>query len=310
MIKDLRLIEAGFPCHQVGAETQRERGASSALPPLYFLHVWWARRPLTPSRAAIVASLAPAGTDPDTFVRELGIEIREALLGHTRWTLSGSILERVEKRDGKEVLPLTPPVIRAFEVEQTQREQNLRIIQDLCKKEPALAQNPVILKWRKKSTPLSVLSLSTSDYLIVERGVGDPAWFKDLMAIGKEYDVRVPNLYGYDRAYATEVPYYPSGKVVLDPTSGGGSIPFEALRLGHKVIANELNPVATTILHATLDYPARFGESLKGDIERYGKLLLESKRSHPPPFFYAAAGIAGSGGSSRPLRAARMTVPR
>lgn len=47
-----RLIEHGFPCHQVGAETQRERGASSALPPLYFLHVWWARRPLTPSRAA------------------------------------------------------------------------------------------------------------------------------------------------------------------------------------------------------------------------------------------------------------------
>jgi len=34
-----RLIEAGFPCHQVGAETQRERGASSALPPLYFMHV-------------------------------------------------------------------------------------------------------------------------------------------------------------------------------------------------------------------------------------------------------------------------------
>jgi putative DNA methylase len=50
-----RLIEHGFPCHQVGAETQRERGASSALPPLYFLHVWWARRPLTPSRAAILA---------------------------------------------------------------------------------------------------------------------------------------------------------------------------------------------------------------------------------------------------------------
>ncbi|MBC7347342.1 MAG: DUF1156 domain-containing protein [Clostridia bacterium] len=59
MATDLRLIEAGFPCHQVGAETQRERGASSALPPLYFLHVWWARRPLTPSRTAILASLLP-----------------------------------------------------------------------------------------------------------------------------------------------------------------------------------------------------------------------------------------------------------
>ncbi len=48
---DLRLIEAGFPCHQVGVETQRERGARSALPPLYFLHVWWARRPLAPGKA-------------------------------------------------------------------------------------------------------------------------------------------------------------------------------------------------------------------------------------------------------------------
>ena len=33
------------------------------------------------------------------------------------------------------------------------------------------------------------------------------------------------------------------------------------------------------------------------------------KRSHPLRF-YAGTGIAGSGGSSRPLRAARMTVPR
>lgn len=66
---DKRLIEHGFPCHQVGAETQRERGASSALPPLYYLYVWWVRRPLTPSRVAIVASLAPWDTDPEQFVR-------------------------------------------------------------------------------------------------------------------------------------------------------------------------------------------------------------------------------------------------
>lgn len=66
---DRRFIEAGFPCHQVGAETQREIGASSALPPLYYLHVWWARRPLTPSRAAILGSLLPADTDPGWFLR-------------------------------------------------------------------------------------------------------------------------------------------------------------------------------------------------------------------------------------------------
>lgn len=63
------LIESWLPFDIVGAESLRERGASSALPPLYFLHVWWARRPLTISRAAIVASLLPdystACTDPD-----------------------------------------------------------------------------------------------------------------------------------------------------------------------------------------------------------------------------------------------------
>ncbi len=54
------LIEQWFPAAAVGAESLRERGASSALPPLNFLHVWWARRPLTASRAAVVASLLPA----------------------------------------------------------------------------------------------------------------------------------------------------------------------------------------------------------------------------------------------------------
>src|ERR1700682_2358026 len=57
------LIEQWLPIAPIGAECMRERGASSALPPLYFLHVWWARRPLTVSRAAILASLLPAYPD-------------------------------------------------------------------------------------------------------------------------------------------------------------------------------------------------------------------------------------------------------
>jgi putative DNA methylase len=37
------------------------------------------------------------------------------------------------------------------------------------------------------------------------------------------------------------------------------------------VFAGELNPVAYVILAATLDYPARFGEDLVSDIQRFGK---------------------------------------
>jgi len=46
---------------------------------------------------------------------------------------------------------------------------------------------------------------------------------------------------------------------VLDPFSGGGSYPLEALRLGCDAYANDYNPVAALILKATLEYPQRFG---------------------------------------------------
>jgi putative DNA methylase len=46
---------------------------------------------------------------------------------------------------------------------------------------------------------------------------------------------------------------------VLDPFSGGGSYPLEALRLGCDAYANDYNPVAVLILKATLEYPQRFG---------------------------------------------------
>ena len=49
---------------------------------------------------------------------------------------------------------------------------------------------------------------------------------------------------------------------VADPMAGGGSIPFEALRLGINSYANEYNPVAATVLNTTLDYPVRFGSEL------------------------------------------------
>ena len=64
------LIEQWLPAGMIGAESMRERGAASALPPVNFLHVWWARRPLTASRAAVVASLLPAWPSEDDAARD------------------------------------------------------------------------------------------------------------------------------------------------------------------------------------------------------------------------------------------------
>ncbi|KVG64596.1 DUF1156 domain-containing protein [Burkholderia pseudomultivorans] len=283
---DLRLIEAGFPCHQVGAETQRERGASSALPPLYFLHVWWARRPLTPSRAAVLASLAPAEMDATRFVMELGIERKEVVLHGQPWVLPVDLAERTVRIEDIEQLPVTPVVVRAFDAEQARRAANLALMAELVAKNPDLESHPTFRRWRDECQPFTQSTLHEGSTLPVQTSMGDPAWAKERISFEKECKIRTPeDKYSYARAYASEKPYRRSGKTVLDPTSGGGSIPFEAMRLGHSVIANELNPVATTILYATLDYPARYGKSLTPDIERWGGRLLDAMRQVVAPYF-------------------------
>ncbi|MFQ5537794.1 MAG: DUF1156 domain-containing protein [Gemmatimonadota bacterium] len=70
---------------------------------------------------------------------------------------------------------------------------------------------------------------------------------------------------------------------VLDPFSGGGSIPLEALRLGCETYASDYNPVAVFIEKATLEWPQRYGvqvELPRGMMESddggaAGQLVLE-----------------------------------
>jgi putative DNA methylase len=66
------LIEDWLPAAAIGVECMRERGSASALAPTTYLHVWWARRPLTVSRAAVLGSLLPADFPRDVFERLLG----------------------------------------------------------------------------------------------------------------------------------------------------------------------------------------------------------------------------------------------
>src|SRR5271166_3918546 len=68
-----RLIEEWLPIAALGEESTRERRSMTALPPTYYLHVWWARRPLVASRAAVLASLLPASADHEKFVHAIGI---------------------------------------------------------------------------------------------------------------------------------------------------------------------------------------------------------------------------------------------
>jgi putative DNA methylase len=284
--QDQRLIERGFPCHQVGAETQRERGMSTALPAHFALHVWWARRPLIPSRAAIVASLDSADTDPETFVRQLGIERVQALVQGEPWTLDAALIARVMcEASGAAVLPFDASVLRALRKEDDRRANNRELIAQIIANDPTLATYPVLVRWAEESKPLPQPWPTEDELLPVRRVMGAPAWASELIAFTKAHHVHFRgDAYGYERAFAASPNPSPTGLTVLDPTAGGGSIPLEALRLGHTVIANELNPVASVILHGTIDYPARFGSDLTKHINEWGHRLLGLSESPLAPF--------------------------
>ena len=63
------LIAHYYPTKEAGEESQRERGAR--FPPLFYLHLWWARRPLAASRATVATLAVDINGPPDKkFIEE------------------------------------------------------------------------------------------------------------------------------------------------------------------------------------------------------------------------------------------------
>lgn len=187
-----RLIEEWLPIAELGEESMRERRSMTSLPPIYYLHVWWARRPLVASRAAVLASLLPADADRKTFMHVLGI--------HGDPVATKRRIDKAKKTG--EDLGLNPyGYSRAFQYKPSEKEEF----------------------WLLEETQ--------------KLGICKPS--------------------------------------VLDPTAGGGSIPFEALRLGCKVLANDINPVAVLVQKATYEWPAKYGRSLLEEFMRLSQRFIE-----------------------------------
>lgn len=141
MAYEKKLIEGSFPCQEVGAETKRERGASSALPPLYFLHVWWARRPLTPSRAAILGSILSSDTNPNDFLKELGIKKYQIKISDTLLDIPQSFINE----NGK-TFHWSKSLEKIIDKDNKIREQLQDIIKILLNKNPEMEDNLSIKK--------------------------------------------------------------------------------------------------------------------------------------------------------------------
>ena len=277
MAYEKKLIEGNFPCGIVGAETRRERSAVNMLPPDYYLHVWWARRPLTASRAAILGSILPADTKADDFIKLLGIKNKQVNINGI-WV---DLPDNIKNYDFN-------TIVDVVKKENKLRKKLREVYNTLISKDESLVNNVVVLKLKERSLPVHE---DFTNYIGKEFDIREvPAnsvWFNDLMSICSNFEIRVPNLYGYDRAYKNQPDKQFNDITVLDCTAGGGSIPFEAMRLGCNVIANDLNPVATVIEKATLEYPKKYGLDLIKDISFYADKLVDTVSEKMKPFFVA-----------------------
>lgn len=111
--------------------------------------------------------------------------------------------------------------------------------------------------------------------------------FKKLMALGKEkrshnYDIIDTN---NDLLKVEIKKMWGEKPTILDPFGGGGSIPFEAMRVGINVICNDYNPVAYLIQKATLEYPLLFSDNLYKDVEKGIDWVIESTQKELESFY-------------------------
>ena len=128
---------------------------------------------------------------------------------------------------------------------------------------------------------------------------GDPIAARKRISTAKTEGIRLPgNIYGYKQAFRN-IPTpdnlsllhdvlknsWERIPTVLDPTAGGGSIPFEALRYGLEAHANDLNPVAASVLWAGVELPARYGMELSVDLKRWGGELANRLGDRLGPYF-------------------------
>lgn len=190
-----RLIESWLPIAALGIESLRERTPMTPFPAPNRLHVWWARRPLVASRAAILASLLPENADQDKFMHMLGIH--------------------------------GDPVAAKRRIEKATRD-GIRLGADAYGYSRAFSYSPTN---------------------------GERRWFVNEMA---SIGIAAPS--------------------VLDPTAGGGAIPFESARLALTTFGNDLNPVAALIERATIDMPTKQGIAVRLEMLRLGKILVDRVR--------------------------------
>ena len=285
------LIERVFPAQKVGIEAQKERTASKSQTLTALGSYWKGRKPLVMVRACLLASLLPATDDADGDLEMFealmrmdpeGISRRDARVAAQHVADCSLVSEDAKARhliraDGGSAPTATK--WRRFEASE-----------DLGKAERAAARFRFDAE-REAIRQLTLSAMSFTEQVAISERVekveelrngADPLY----AGVFARANARI----GTDAHTLPElvqqlgIARFGHLPVVGDPFAGGGSIPFEAARVGCDVVASDLSPVAAMLTWGALNIiganeskraeiaveRARVAETVDSEITRLG----------------------------------------
>lgn len=250
---DKSFIEAQFPVSKVSKESYKERKAGSGQT-LTGLGKWWGRKPLILVRSTLLGLLMPATDDPkkdrDIFLKVLTMD-------------EAGLLKRKEKSiPPREIYKYLSPNERNGYFEDKSVSKKIAYKKGIARDEKENLQHIAFKKMSYDEKlkycirPEEVKNIDTSEWTKINEHLGTHA--SSLQELVKELgEMR----FG-------KVP------VIGDCFSGGGSVPFEAARMGCDVYASDLNPVAMLLTWAALNINGASSEKVK-ELKEFQKKIFD-----------------------------------
>jgi len=228
---DKSFIEVQFPVSKISKESYKERKAGSGQT-LTGLGKWWGRKPLILVRAALLGLLLPAGKDSkkdmEMFLKLLSMDEKGLLLRKKVSIPIEKVYEYLTPSERKEYIEI-------------QENGKLAYKKGLKKEEREYLQRLVFnrLTYDEKLTycirPEELENLPAETWREINEYFGTNATTLQefVQQMGMKRFGKTPR--------------------VGDCFCGGGSIPFEAARIGFDVYASDLNPIATLLTWSALE---------------------------------------------------------
>jgi putative DNA methylase len=229
------LIESVFPAQKVSFEAQKERKAQASQTLTALGSFWKGRKPLILVRAVVLGALLPTTDD-----REQDLDVFERLMAFDEESLARRALANnaFNVETLQELIPISDPE-RYFSTTGWRRDIGLPEKLELYR--PAIA---TFGSYEEKAALCKRPEEVDAEWLY------EPVW----PVVNRHYAHLGIQAHSFDQLIEQlGVLRYGRRPRVGDTFSGGGSIPFEAARLGCDVYASDLNPLACMLTWGTFN---------------------------------------------------------